>query len=83
MESNIISFKIYPNIDFGFKFNKFILSSLISLCSGCNNIEKVSYEKFYTKKLNIKYTKYYIKLKRRNYLLNYSPFKFEKIGLPI
>ena len=49
MESNIISFKIYPNIDFGVKFNKFILSSLISLYSGFNNIEKVTYEKFYNK----------------------------------
>ena len=86
MENNkIITFKIYPNLDFGFKTNKFILSTLIRLFCGCNNIDNVTYEKCYNKNLKtIKYTKYYFKLKKKNIMLNCFPFcKHDMRNIPL
>ena len=74
-KNKIISFKIYPNVDFGVKINKFILSTIVTLFGGCNNIDTITYEKCYNSNLKtIKYTKYYFKLKKRNIMLNYCPF---------
>ena len=68
-------FKVYPNIDFGYRANKFILSTFITLFCGCNNIDNITYEKCYNPNLEtIKYTKYYFKLKKTKVILNYLPF---------
>ena len=86
MEKNkIITFKIYPNVDFGYKTNKIILSALITLFCGCNNIDNITYEKCYNSNLKtIKYTKYYFKLKKNNQMLNCCPFyKDETHYLPL
>ena len=86
MDTNkIISFKIYPNIDFGVKTNKIILSTIITLFCGCNSIDTITYEKCYKTNLKtIKYTKYYFTLKKKNIMLNCCPFyKDETRYLPL
>lgn len=84
-----LSVIIPPSRDMGVKINKIILTSFVTLYSGCkyNIVENITYEKFYNNDFNtIKYTKYYIKLNTDceiNLMYNMIPYICEKTILPI